>query len=49
MPHDQTLRVTLATEPDGASNEMFLRYGAAPTIANYDAAYEGGLAPTCRR
>ncbi len=45
VPHDQTLRVLLATEADGASNELFLRYGAAPTVANYDAAYEGGLAP----
>ena len=43
VPHDQTLRVSLSTEVAGASNEIFLRYDAAPTIAAFDAAYEGGL------
>ncbi len=43
VPHDQTLRVTLSTDADKSANEIFLRYDAAPTIASYDAAYEGGL------
>ncbi len=43
VPHDQTLRVSLTTDAIGASNEIFLRYDTAPTIAEFDAAYEGGL------
>ena len=43
VPHDQTLRVSLSSEAEGSANEIFLRYDAAPTIASFDAAYEGGL------
>src|SRR5205085_1576308 len=41
---DQTLRVSLTSGAKGASNEVFLKYGTAPTLASYDAAYQGGLA-----
>ena len=43
VPHDQTLRVQLTTDAEDASNEIFLRYDAAPTVAAFDSAYEGGL------
>ncbi|BAY26513.1 peptidase S8/S53 [Calothrix sp. NIES-2100] len=41
----QTLRVNLSSSASDASNELFLRYGAAPTDTIYDAADEGVLAP----
>ncbi len=33
----------------GAANEIFIKQGAAPTDSVYDAAYQGGLAPTSGR
>ncbi|MEM9586008.1 MAG: CARDB domain-containing protein, partial [Planctomycetota bacterium] len=48
VPFDQTLQVTLSTDAEDASNELFIRYDAAPTIAAFDAAYEGGLASELR-
>src|SRR5262249_53320035 len=42
VPLDGTLRVTLSAA-DGSTNELFLRHGAAPTTALFDAAYQGGL------
>ncbi len=46
VPLGATLKVTLSTSAAGASNELFLRHGAAPTSALYDAAYQGALAAT---
>lgn len=44
VPHERTLRISLTTDADEAANELFVRYDQAPTMAYYDAAYEGGLA-----
>src|SRR4029077_19813275 len=46
VPLGATLRVTLSSSPAGAANEIFLKQGGAPTDSVYDAAYQGGLAPT---
>jgi large repetitive protein len=43
VPLDQTLRVSLSSQVEGSTNELFLRYDAAPTVAAFDAAYRGGL------
>ncbi len=48
VPYDQTLQVSLRTDAASSQNEIFVRYGAAPTVAVYDAAYEGGLAAELR-
>ncbi|MCH2247748.1 MAG: putative Ig domain-containing protein, partial [Crocosphaera sp.] len=42
---NQTLKVDLNASDPNSSNEIFLRYGDAPTGIVYDAAYEGQLAP----
>ncbi|MGA2035934.1 MAG: CARDB domain-containing protein, partial [Thermoguttaceae bacterium] len=39
----QTLRVDLTSSDPGASNEIYLRYGAVPTTSVYDAIYQGPL------
>ncbi|MGA2068563.1 MAG: CARDB domain-containing protein, partial [Thermoguttaceae bacterium] len=39
----QTLRVDLTSSDPGASNEIYLRYGAVPTSAVYDAVYQDPL------
>ena len=46
MPQGATLRVTLSSNAAGAANEIFIKQGSAPTDSVYDAAYQGGLAPT---
>ncbi len=46
VPLGATLRVTLSSNASGAANEIFLKQGSAPTDSVYDAAYQGGLAPT---
>ncbi|HYU32388.1 MAG TPA: putative Ig domain-containing protein [Thermoanaerobaculia bacterium] len=40
---DQTLVVKLTTEARDASNEVFVRYGEAPTGFQFDAMYQGAL------
>ncbi|MCU0870895.1 MAG: putative Ig domain-containing protein, partial [Pirellulaceae bacterium] len=44
VPAGKTLRVTLQASHPDAAQELFLRYGAAPTSVLYDAAYQGALA-----
>src|SRR5262249_33486410 len=44
-PLDQTLRVTARAGDDRAANELYVRFGAAPTSAVFDAASSAGLAP----
>ena len=46
VPQGATLQVTLSSNAAGAANEIFIKQGAAPTDSVYDAAYQGGLAPT---
>src|SRR5262249_6489818 len=46
VPLDVTLRVTLSSDAAKSANELFLRYNDAPTSATFDAAYQGGLAPS---
>ena len=46
VPQGATLEVTLSSDAAGAANEIYIKQGAAPTDSVYDAAYEGGLAPT---
>src|SRR5262249_2386254 len=46
VPQGATLRVTLSSNAANAANEIFLKQGFAPTDSDYDAAYQGGLAPT---
>ena len=43
-PHE-TLRVTLTSSSEDSVHELFLRQGTAPTSTDFDADYEGGLAP----
>ena len=42
---NQTLRVSVTSEQEAAANELFLRFNEAPTSSEFDAAYEGFLAP----
>jgi len=44
VPRDQTLRVLLNASDDKSTNEIYLRHGAVPTSANFDATYNGPLA-----
>lgn len=46
VPADQTLRIRLRADHENAANELFVRYGAAPTTVMYDAAYRGSLSPS---
>ncbi len=43
VPRDQTLRVLLNAGDDKSANEIFLRHGAVPTSATFDATYQGSL------
>ena len=43
VPQGQTLQVDLKSASAAAANTMFLRYGALPSGATYDAAYQGAL------
>jgi subtilase family serine protease len=43
VPQDQTLRVSLTADRDDVANQVFLRYGAAPTSASFDATHDGPL------
>jgi YD repeat-containing protein len=43
VPAFQTLRVTAQAGDNEAANELFVRFNAAPTGINYDAAYQGAL------
>ncbi len=50
VPLGGTLRVAANSQAEGAANELFLRFGDAPTSAENDAAYRGFLgAPRGRR
>jgi large repetitive protein len=40
LPKDETLKVSLSGQTD-AQNELFIRYGQAPTSSEYDATYSG--------
>jgi subtilase family serine protease len=40
----ETLRVSVKSDEDGASNEIFIRYNALPDAANFDAAFDQPLA-----
>ena len=43
VPEGQTLRLTLTADNNQSVNSLFIKYGAAPTAANYDATYSGPL------
>ena len=43
VPQDKTLAVTLESDYELALHEVFLRYGAVPSTAAYDAGSEGGM------
>ena len=43
VPPDETSRVRLSSEAGDATNELFLRHGAAPTTSAFDAIYQGPL------
>ena len=43
VPQGQTLQVDLTSSDPNAANTLFLRYGALPSGATYDAAYQGGV------
>ncbi len=45
VPQGATLEVTLSSNASGATNEVYLKQGSAPTQSVYDAAYQGGLSP----
>ena len=41
VPINQTMRIRLNSEDKAATNEVFVRYDAAPTSASFDATYQG--------
>src|SRR5262249_51600424 len=43
VPQGQTLRATVTSDEAAAANELFLRYGDAPSSFQYDAAYDHAL------
>ena len=46
VPEGQTLQATLAADNATSVNTIYIRYGAAPTSALYDATYTGRSRPT---
>ena len=45
VPQGATLQVSISSDASDATNEIYLKQGAAPTQSDYDAAYQGGLSP----
>ncbi len=43
VPADQTLRINLKAADEKSANEIFVRHGAVPTSAAFDATYDGPL------